>query len=101
MKTLDISGTTAIAEAVLGLNGEPLAVMDGRNPIAVLLPVEGADLETHSLSMNEQFLRIIERSRKRQAAEGGISSEEMRKRLGIPAAGQTESPSDRRKRKAN
>jgi hypothetical protein len=101
MKTLDISGTTTIAEAVRGLNGEPLAVMDGQDPLAVLLPVEGGDLETVSLSVNAQFLRIIESSRQRHAAEGGISSEEMRKRLGIPAPEQKEDRPVRRKRKAN
>ena len=50
-------------------------------PVAVLLPVEGADLETVSLSLNPQFLAILERSRARQIAEGGVSAEEMRRRL--------------------
>ncbi len=40
-----------------------------------------ADLETISLSKNPDFLAVIERSRQRQAAEGGIPIEEMRKRL--------------------
>ncbi|GFP20502.1 hypothetical protein HKBW3S03_02005, partial [Candidatus Hakubella thermalkaliphila] len=42
-----------------------------------------ADMETVSLSTNPQFLALIERSRARQQAEGGISSEEMRRRLGL------------------
>jgi antitoxin (DNA-binding transcriptional repressor) of toxin-antitoxin stability system len=54
--------------------------VDG-DPIAALVAVEKADLETLSLSTNPQFLALIERSRARQRAEGGISSEEMRRRL--------------------
>jgi hypothetical protein len=35
------------------------------------------------LSMNEKFLAIIELSRSRVKKEGGIPSEEMRRRLGL------------------
>ena len=38
---------------------------------------------TVSLSTNPQFLALIERSRARQESEGGISSDEMRWRLGL------------------
>ncbi|GGA52910.1 hypothetical protein CYANOKiyG1_72880 [Okeania sp. KiyG1] len=40
-------------------------------------------LETLSLSFNEKFIGIIERSRARQEAEGGIPIEEMRRQLGL------------------
>jgi hypothetical protein len=39
-----------------------------------------ADAETISLSTNPDFIAIVERSRQRLAAEGSISSDEMRKR---------------------
>jgi hypothetical protein len=42
---------------------------------------ENADWETIALSTNSQFIALIERSRERQRAEGGISSVEMRRRL--------------------
>jgi len=48
--------------------------------------IENADMETISLSANSKFLAIIERSRARQEAEGGISSDEMRRRLGLKRA---------------
>lgn len=51
--------------------------------IAALLAIGNADLETVSLSTNRRFMELIERSRARQAAEGGISSAEMRRRLGV------------------
>jgi antitoxin (DNA-binding transcriptional repressor) of toxin-antitoxin stability system len=60
-----------------------VVTIDGK-PVAALMPLENADLETVSLSTNAKFMRIIERSRKRQRKEGGISSSEMRRRLGVP-----------------
>jgi hypothetical protein len=42
-----------------------------------------ADHETVSLSTSREFLVIIERSRSRVKKEGGISSEELRRRLGL------------------
>ena len=61
----------------------PIVVTDHGQPIAALLPVPNADLETVSLSTNPQFLSLISRSRARQEKEGGISSEQMRRRVGI------------------
>jgi len=46
-------------------------------------PIENADVETVTLSTHPGFLALIERSRIRQNAEGGISSDEMRRRLGL------------------
>jgi hypothetical protein len=80
-------GAASLADAIASLKGEPAAVLRDGRPVAVLLPVEGADLETVSLSLNPQFLAILERSRDRQRAEGGVSEEEMRRRLAAdPAA---------------
>jgi len=50
---------------------------------AALVALDNADLETVPLSANPEFLALIERSRARQEAEAGISSEEMRRRLGM------------------
>lgn len=62
---------------------EAVVVTSDGKPIAALMPLDGADLETISLSTNPEFVRIIEQSRKRQRKEGSISSGEMRRRLGI------------------
>ncbi len=42
------------------------------------------DIESEKLSLNPKFIALIEQSRARQRAEGGISSAEMRRRLGLP-----------------
>jgi hypothetical protein len=86
---LDITKATAsVAECVQALKHEPLVLLEAGQPVAVLLPVENADLETVSLSLNPQFRAILERSGQCQHAEGGVSAEEMRRRLGIESTGE-------------
>jgi len=84
MKILEMAKATApLAEYARDVSKEPVILtVDGR-PIAALVPIENADLETVALSTHPQFLALIERSRARQKSEGGISSEEMRRRLGL------------------
>jgi antitoxin (DNA-binding transcriptional repressor) of toxin-antitoxin stability system len=84
MKILEMAKATApLAEYAQEVNKEPMILtVDGR-PVAALVSIENADLETVTLSTQPQFLALIERSRTRQKAEGGISSTEMRRRLGL------------------
>jgi len=84
MKTIEMAKATAtLAEYTRRLAAEPMIVTVAGKPVAALVAIENADLETASLSTNPEFLAIIERSRVRQQAEGGISSKEMRRRLGM------------------
>ena len=82
MKTLEmVKATAPLAKYAQNVGEEPVIVtVDGR-PVAALVPIENADLETATLSDHPQFLALIERSRARQKAQGGISSAEMRRRL--------------------
>ena len=72
---------------------EPVVLMRGRKPIAVILPVGNADMETVAVSFNPQLQAMLERSRRRAEHEGYVSAEEVRKRLGLP-------PFKERKKKA-
>ena len=56
-------------------------VVKGGKPFAAVVPIRNADNETVSLSTNQRFLAIIERSRSRVKREGGISAKEIRRRL--------------------
>lgn len=75
--------TGTLAGYVCHLGGEPLVVMAHRKPVAVLAPVEGMDYESLSVSTNPAFIALIARSRALHAKHGGISTKEMRRRLGI------------------
>jgi hypothetical protein len=96
MKTLDIRKVpTPLLEYVLSLGEEPVILTLKKNkPVAVLLPVHDADLETVSLSLNPEFLALMEQSQRRLNKEGGLTIEEVRQRLGVP-----ERPNQRSKSK--
>ena len=83
MKVIEIAqATSSLAEYVQELAKEPVIVAKNGKPVAALVALKNADLETVSLSTNPEFLAIIEESRARQQAEGGTSSKEMRRKFG-------------------
>lgn len=79
VEKVDATGT--LAEFADNIQSGPVIVTDQGSPVAALVPIENADIETVTLSTNEQFLSLIERSRARVREEGGVSSEEMRHKL--------------------
>jgi len=82
MKTVEVTkAKSSLADYTKAAKKEPVIVTAQGKPIAVLVSIRNADLETVSLSNNPQFLALIERSRARQKSEGGISAEEMRHQL--------------------
>jgi prevent-host-death family protein len=82
MKVVEKKKATATLAAYTEEVGSgPVVVTDRGKPVAVLVPIENADLETVSLSTNRRFIDLIERSRSRVRAEGGIASDEMRRRF--------------------
>jgi antitoxin (DNA-binding transcriptional repressor) of toxin-antitoxin stability system len=84
MKTIEMTkATLSLSDYTKDINNEPMIITKDGNPIAALIGISNADLETVSLSNNTQFLALIERSRTRQKTEGGISTEQMHKKLGL------------------
>ncbi|HLE41215.1 MAG TPA: hypothetical protein VI956_06900 [Nitrospirota bacterium] len=82
MKTIEITkATLSLSDYTKKVKKEPMIVTAEGKPVAALVRISNADIETVSLSNNPQFLDLIERSRARQKSEGGISTEEMRRRL--------------------
>lgn len=85
MRTLEISeAASSLAAYVQQTDELPIIVTRDGRPIAALTSLENVDWETISLSTNPRFLDILERSRQRHQVEGGISLEEMRRRLNLP-----------------
>lgn len=84
MRHIEARDASAPLNEYLPLPGEdPLIITRDGRPVAALVAIENADLETVSLSTDEKFLALIERSRARHRAEGGISPAEMRRRLDV------------------
>ena len=87
MKTVaveDMSGP--VANWFTGQDDDTVVITRSGEPMALLTAVDSLDLETISLSNNPKFWEIIERSRARQNNEGGLSSADVRRELGLPAA---------------
>ncbi len=84
MKIIELSeAKSSLAKYANEVSEEPLVIAIDGKPVAALVSLENTDFETISLSMNPQFMALIERSRVRQQREGGISSKEMRQRLEV------------------
>jgi prevent-host-death family protein len=84
-RTLELTeATQSLAEYAQQVDGGAIIVTSNGRPIAAVVALPNTDAETLALSQNPEFLAIIERSRARQAREGGISSAEMRQRFTEP-----------------
>ena len=82
MKTVERSDWSTLLDSYArGAVSEPVVLtVDGR-PVATLLPVEEADLESLAVAADPAFRRIIERSRARHEAEGSIELSDLRREL--------------------
>lgn len=82
MKTVEVlKATLPLSDNTKEVKKEPVIITKEGRPVAILVSIPNADIETVSLSNNPSFIALIERSRARQKSEGGISSDEMRRRL--------------------
>ena len=84
MKTIDVAdATTTLSDyARKGLD-EPLVVTRRGKPVLALTPLKGQDWESLALATNPKFMEIIERSRESHKPGTGLSTDEMKKRLGL------------------
>ena len=82
MKTIDFDkATLPLSDYTKKVKKEPVIITKKGKPVAALVHITNADIETVSLSNSPKFIALIERSRVRQKAEGGISTKEMQRRL--------------------
>jgi prevent-host-death family protein len=89
MKTVELKdATSSLADYARDAADGPVVVTVRGKPVAALVPVKGMDLESLSVSTNPEFVDLIERSRRNLEEKGGVSSEEVRRRLGLPRKGQ-------------
>ena len=85
MKSIDLADVTALEPFIKPGSTEPVLVMSRGESVAAVLPVaDPADLEDLLLSRSPQLDVILERSQQRIEQEGGLDSNEVRRRLGLP-----------------
>jgi len=85
MKTIELSEISALAPHVQPGSHEPVIVTQNGQTLAAILPADEQGVESLLLSINPQFQAVLERSQRRLESEGGLSSAEVRGRLGLPA----------------
>ena len=86
-----IDATRPLAEYAEHAAQETLVITVNGHPIAAVVPISNTDVETISLSNNPEFLALIARSREQQRAEGGLTADQLRQRLGLPPSNHTSS----------
>jgi hypothetical protein len=80
MKAIELAEAThSLADAVLAALVEPITVTHAGRPLVVISSAIGCDAESVALSVNKEFLAIIEQSRELYRRNGGIPAAEMRR----------------------
>jgi prevent-host-death family protein len=84
MKTIELSkATSQLRDYAESAAKEMVVVTRNGKPLAAVVSLEGIDLESFSLSMNPKFIQIMEKSRESARIHGALTSDEVRKKLGI------------------
>ena len=73
--------TRTLADYTADIKAGAVIVTDQGQPVAALVSLENADLETIGLSTNPEFIRLIDQSRAVVRSEGGLSPGDIRGRL--------------------
>ena len=85
MKTIDVSqATDSLGRYARALESEPLVLTDGGRPIAALMPIDEADLDSVALGTDPRFLALIERARAEHRSGAGLPPDAVRRELGLP-----------------
>jgi len=84
MKSIDLSSVSALEPYVQPGAREPILLTSRGQTLAAVVPVANEDdLEDLMLSRSAEFDAILQRSQERLEQEGGLSSDEVRRRLGL------------------
>jgi hypothetical protein len=83
MRTIEVGDTATARDLLDQAHGEPILLREGNGRAFVLVEVDQDDAETLSLAGNAKLERILEHSRSRASREGWLSTEQVRKELGL------------------
>jgi PHD/YefM family antitoxin component YafN of YafNO toxin-antitoxin module len=84
MKVLELETTdlTLIETAKLARSGPVILIRKGK-PVAAIRALSEDDWESLSLAENPRFQALIDEARRNYREQGGLSSEQVRKKLGL------------------
>ncbi|MBI1956775.1 MAG: hypothetical protein HYS38_10305 [Acidobacteria bacterium] len=100
MKTLELKkASKALADYATHLGSESIVITSKKKPVAVLVPLQGVERESLSLSLNPAFLKIIRRACA-EVRRGEVYSLKQVKQEMLTETGGHDKPSRRTRRKA-
>ncbi len=85
MITIYLSEVSALTPHLQPESREPVILTRGGQAITAVFPANKEDVGNLLLSTNAQFQAILERSQRSFESEGGVTSAEVRRQLGLPA----------------
>ncbi len=101
MKAIELKGARRRLSAYAKMAYQaPLLLTSAGKPYVVMARAAGADLEDLAVGSNPAFRAIMERSEARYHAEGGLSTDEVRSRLGLRRGTRREAAVRKVRRKA-
>ena len=84
MTSIDLADVPALQSLVQTGSDEPILLKSHGQTVAAVLPfLSEDDLEDFILSRSPEFQAILEESQRSSEKEGGLSTEEVRRRLGL------------------
>ncbi len=85
MKSVELNhATAALKDYAEQLTQEPIVVTRGGKAIAALVPLQDSDLESFLVSESPVFKQIVRKSRASYKRDGGLTREQLEKRLERP-----------------
>ncbi len=88
MKSIELSEVAALVPLLQPGDQEPLLLTRNGETIAAIVPANEQDVENMLLSIDPTFQSILEQSERRLKAEGALTGNEVRSRLGLPPSSQ-------------
>jgi antitoxin (DNA-binding transcriptional repressor) of toxin-antitoxin stability system len=84
MRNIEVTqANDSLGQSVRHLAGEPLVVTEDGVPIAALIPIDELDLEALALGENPRLMAILEEARAQCRQGQGLTSEAVRRELGL------------------
>lgn len=83
MKTIELGDVAALSPFVRPGSQSPVLLTEHGEARAAVVPLGTDEAEQLLLSLSPEFQAILQRSEKRLASEGGLTSDQVRQRLGL------------------